>query len=153
MVVISPATRADAPAIAELLAELDQFYGDATPEPAESRIAQIERVLFAAVPQAYVLLARQDEQVIGLASYSYLWPAAGTTASLYLKELYVRQTEQRRGVGRALMDRLRAIATEHGCSRVEWTTDADNPGAQQFYEALGYEPHPKIFYRAVIAEQ
>ncbi len=34
------------------------------------------------------------------------------------------------------------------CSRVEWTTDAGNTGAQAFYEALGARPLiSKVFYR------
>ena len=35
----------------------------------------------------------------GMASYSFLWPAAGLTRSLYLKELYVAQDWQRQGIG------------------------------------------------------
>jgi hypothetical protein len=39
-------------------------------------------------------------------------------------------------------------AAKHGCGRVEWTTDADNPGAQAFYASLGLAVHPsKVFYR------
>jgi RimJ/RimL family protein N-acetyltransferase len=46
------------------------------------------------------------------------------------------------------MEGLHRIAAEQGCSRVEWTTDTSNPGAQQFYESLGVSPLPaKIFYR------
>ena len=46
------------------------------------------------------------------------------------------------------MNRLFAVAAEKGCSRVEWTTDADNTSTRAFYEALGATPLPaKIFYR------
>jgi GNAT superfamily N-acetyltransferase len=41
-----------------------------------------------------------------MASYSFLWPAAGVTRSLYLKELYVAQDWQRQGIGKLLMDSL-----------------------------------------------
>jgi RimJ/RimL family protein N-acetyltransferase len=41
------------------------------------------------------------------------------------------------------------VAGTHRCSRVEWTTDDDNPAAQAFYETLGLPAHrSKIFYRA-----
>ena len=65
------------------------------------------------------------------------------TQSLYLKELYVAASHRRRGIGRLLMDRLRQIASTSGCSRIEWTTDDDNPNAQRkrFYERLGFLPH------------
>jgi RimJ/RimL family protein N-acetyltransferase len=46
------------------------------------------------------------------------------------------------------MEGLYRIAADHGCSRVEWTTDTGNSGAQRFYESLGAAPlTTKIFYR------
>jgi GNAT superfamily N-acetyltransferase len=100
-------------------------------------------------PMASVLLARDGETLAGFASYSFLGPAVGLTASLCLKELYVAGAYRRSGTGRLLMDGLGRIAADRGCSRVEWTTDTGNAGAQAFYEALGAKPlASKIFYRA-----
>jgi len=131
-----------------LLDELDRFYGAAEAEPAEQRMRHIREALFSSPPTAYALLAWEGERLIGFASYSFLWPAAGSTRSLYLKELYVAEACRGKGVGTLLIDGLRIAATERGCSRVEWTADDDNPGAVRFYEALGYPPEPsKIFYR------
>lgn len=86
--------------------------------------------------------------LVGLASYSFLWPAAGTSRSLYLKELYVTAAHRGRGIGSRLMAELAQIAVAEGCSRVEWTADADNPSARAFYEHLNV-PHDssKLFYR------
>lgn len=93
-------------------------------------------------------MAWDDGQLAGFASYSFLWPAAGLTRSLYLKELYVTERARRTGVGKLLMQRLYDIAAEHGCSRVEWTTDRDNPDAQRFYAELGVPVREsKLFYR------
>jgi GNAT superfamily N-acetyltransferase len=86
--------------------------------------------------------------VVGLASYSYLWPAAGATHSLFLKELYVRDSARRHGIASALIDALRSIAAQAGCSRMEWLADRDNPAALAFYEALGVTPlNGKLVYR------
>ncbi|MFI9597889.1 GNAT family N-acetyltransferase [Nonomuraea sp. NPDC052265] len=88
------------------------------------------------------------EEPVGIASYSFLWPAEGLTRSLYLKELYVAESAQRRGVGTALMNALFDLAAKHECSRVEWTTDTGNSGAQHFYDELGQATLPtKLFYR------
>ncbi len=149
MITLADAVPGDQDAIAALCAELDRFYGD-TPRgtPAE-RAAQVRDVLFGDPPLAFVLLARDGDTLTGFAAYSFLWPAAGLTSSLYLKELYVAGAYRRQGVGAMLMDGLYKIAAERGCSRVEWTTDQDNPGAQAFYEALGVKLYSsKIFYRA-----
>ena len=46
------------------------------------------------------------------------------------------------------MESLFELAREHDCSRVEWTTDQDNLGAQAFYETFGVDPKTsKLFYR------
>src|ERR1700761_8363960 len=129
-------------------AELAVFAGG-TPEgtPGE-RAEQVDAALFGDPPAARALLAWDGSELAGLASWSFLWPAAGLTRSLYLKELYVGQAYRRAGVGKLLMEELYRIAADHGCSRVEWTTDMGNSGAQRFYESLGAAPlTSKIFYR------
>ncbi|MGH3165540.1 MAG: GNAT family N-acetyltransferase [Trebonia sp.] len=148
MITLADATPDDADAIAALCAELAEFYGGALQGTAGERAAQIRAVLAGDPPIARILLAWDGPRPAGFASYTFLWPAAGLTASLYLKELYVSAACRRSGSGKLLMDRLYAIAAERGCSRVEWTTDTSNRDAQAFYEALGAKPLPsKIFYR------
>jgi len=148
MITIMPAEPANTVAVAELAEEMDHFYGASESEPLELRIRQIGEALFGDPPSAYALLAWDDGQIAGFASYSYLWPAAGLTRSLYLKEMYVIETARRKGVGKLLMQHLYAIAVKNGCSRVEWTTDRDNPDAQRFYADLGIPiRESKLFYR------
>jgi GNAT superfamily N-acetyltransferase len=149
LITLADATPGDATAIAALCAELDGFYGDTPQGTPDVRTAQVHAALFGNPPLAHAVLARDGQTLAGFASYSFLWPAAGLTTSLYLKELYVSEPYRRAGTGKLLMDRLYEIASKRGCSRVEWTTDTDNPGAQAFYEALGAKPKTsKIFYRA-----
>ncbi|MFE2600549.1 GNAT family N-acetyltransferase [Streptomyces sp. NPDC059396] len=142
---ISPATEADTVVISEILGEIEAYYGgeNVPGDPDQIRVA-----LFGDRPAATVLLARDGVEVLGLASYTFLWPAAGAGTSLYLKELYTRETARRRGIARAFMAELEAVAAAAGCSRIEWTADSDNPSALAFYEALGAEPqNGKVFYR------
>ena len=151
MIVIVPATEEDLPAFIALLEEMDSFYGDVTEGTAKERIQRVGAVLFGQLPKATVLLAKDGDQLVGMASYCYLWPAAGVSTSLYLKELYVRQAKRRAGIGKLLMDKLVDIARAEGCTRVEWTTDRDNSEAQRFYDGLRYEINAgKVFYRAKI---
>ncbi len=148
MLTVTPITESDLPAVVELLEEMDRFYGVTEFEPAEARKAQIRSLLFRGPPAAHVLLARDDDRVMGLAAYSFLWPAVGLTQSLFLKELYVAQACRRQGVGRLLMQRLVDLAAETGCSRVEWMTDQGNVDAWTFYAQIGYKPNTeKVFYR------
>jgi len=70
--------------------------------------------VFSSPPAAYALLARDGVRLVGIAAYSFLWPAVGMTPSLYLKELYVGAAHRHRGVARLLMQALFEIADRSG---------------------------------------
>lgn len=145
---VAPAETQHAEALAALLEELDRHYGTTEFEPLEQRTEQIRDALFGPAPAGAALLAWDGDQLVGLASYSFLWPAAGVTRSLFLKELYVAGSHRRRGVGTLLMETLFTVASKHACSRVEWTTDQESQDAQRFYAELGVPVHAdKLFYR------
>jgi ribosomal protein S18 acetylase RimI-like enzyme len=70
-------------------------------------------------------------------------PDKGTEMFLY--ELGVAEQHQRQGVGRALVDALRAIAVERGCYGMWVLTDDDNVAALATYRAAGAgEPEPQV---------
>lgn len=145
MVEISRATIADVETVAVLIGEIEEYYGGTN---VRGDVEQIRTALFGEKPVATVLLARDVGIVVGMASYSSLWPAAGSESSLFMKELFVRESARRRGVATALMSAVQNEASAAGFSRVEWTADADNPAALAFYKALGADPRrDKIFYR------
>ncbi|TDD62279.1 GNAT family N-acetyltransferase [Actinomadura rubrisoli] len=127
---------------------MDGFYGATGLEPPDVRRRQVDLALFSDPPAGYALLAWDASQLVGIASYSFLWPAVGLTRSLYLKELYVAEQRWRSRIGTDLMRALFKVAAKYECSRVEWTTDTDNAGAQRFYRDLGTTQIPKLFYRA-----
>ena len=148
MIVVRPAAPDDIDHLLTLTEEMDRFYGATEIDPPEMRRQQLHDALFSDLPAAHSLLAFDGEAAVGFAAYSFLWPAVGLTRSLYLKELFVSRAQQRRGVGRALMESLFEVARKDGCSRVEWTTDRDNPSAQAFYKTFDVEPRGgKLFYR------
>ncbi|WP_371780506.1 GNAT family N-acetyltransferase [Streptosporangium subroseum] len=147
-ITVTAATPEHTPAIVDLYEEMDRFYGATQVAPVAVRAAQVGQALFGDVPAGHMLLAWDGDQLVGGASYSFLWPAVGLTRSLFLKELYVLQTAQRRGVGKALMAALFEVAAKYECSRVEWMTDDGNGGARQFYAGLGHAvDQTKLFYR------
>lgn len=148
MVEIRSAEPRDVQALAVLMDDIDRFYGATDVEFSSHRAPQIAASLFQEPRAAYVLLAWEGEQLVGMAAYSFLWPAAGVTRSLYLKELYVITSFRRKGVGTLLMQALCRIAVEHECSRIEWTADTGNVLAEAFYEQLGVPKNrEKTFYR------
>lgn len=145
---IAPAGPEHGEALAALAEEMDRFYGATEVDPIELRVSQINDALFADVPSAHALLAWDAENLVGFASYSFLWPAVGLTRSIFLKELYVIAQARGKGIGRLLMEHLCDIAVKSRCSRLEWTTDAYNQKAQHFYAELGVPvDDSKLFYR------
>lgn len=148
MTAVRLATLEDIDALATLTEEMNRYYGASEVEPRDLHRQQIREALFGDVPAAYALLATDAGSAVGFATYSFLWPAVGLTRSLYLKELYITPTRRRSGVGRQIMESLFELASQYNCSRLEWTTDQDNPGAQAFYETFGVDPNTsKLFYR------
>jgi GNAT superfamily N-acetyltransferase len=148
--VIRQAEGPDEKALAELIEEIEKYYGSSDVQSFEERLAGVRSALFEEPPLASVLLAvDEDEGIVGMAAYSFLWPAAGATHSLFLKELFVRQGVRRQGVGSRLMEELRTVAASRpGCGRIEWMTDRNNPTALSFYQARDFpELDGKIIYR------
>lgn len=147
---IEKATEADVDTLSGLLGEVEAYYGGPA-DPADP--GQIRAALFGPQPVATVLIAREEDEVLGFASYSFLWPAAGADTSIFLKELFVREDHRRGGVAGQLMEAVQQAGRVAGCSRLEWTADADNPAALHFYEALGVDPRKdKPFYRLPLAD-
>ncbi len=148
MVEVRPAEQRDFEALTVLMEDLDRCYGAADIEPPGQRVRRIAENFVENLAAAYVLLAWENGKPVGMAAYSFLWPAQSATRSLYLKELYVTEKFRRKGIGALLMQRLCQVAVEHECSRVEWATDRGNPFAEAFYGRLGVPKNPeKIFYR------
>lgn len=144
-VIVEVATVRDVDEISELIGEIEEYYGG---EHKPGDASHIDAALFGDRPVATVLLARENGTVVGMASYSFLWPASGAESSLYLKELFVREPGRLKGIGRLLVEKLVEIAAKSGCSRMEWTADADNPAALAFYAALGVtRREDKLFFR------
>src|SRR5690348_14588360 len=106
MIEITHAEPSNVETLANLTEETGRFYGATEIDTLDLRIRQINEALFQDPPSAYALLAWNDGELVGFASYSFLWPAVGLTRSLYLKELYIAKKARRKGAGKLLMQHL-----------------------------------------------
>ena len=59
---------------------------------------------------------------------------------LYVNDLVVRASARRHQWGTSVLDKLRSIAAEHGCSRLVLDTALPNTLAQRFYFRAGLLP-------------
>jgi ribosomal protein S18 acetylase RimI-like enzyme len=120
----------DAPALAELLAELG------FPAPAEAVETRLEAMLKAG---EVVLVATQDEGVLGLVTV-HITPVLHRPTSVgRLTALVVTDHARGQGVGRALVESAERLLASRGCGLVEVTSNRRLTDAHAFYERLGYE--------------
>lgn len=78
-----------------------------------------------------------DGTLAGIIHY-ILHPATGTLAPVcYMQDLYVAESLRRRGVARALINRLHLEGRNKGWARIYWLAKQDNIPAQNLYKTLG----------------
>lgn len=131
------------PALASLMEEMQAHY--AVPCPPRSEIIDGLRQRPAG---ADMLIAVEDDAVVGFAAYSGIYPGPYLRPGLFLKELYVSDRRRAKGIGRRLMQALAAVARDRGLSRIDWTADPENPRLLAFYDSVGGTRKPdKLFYR------
>ncbi|MDQ6621275.1 MAG: GNAT family N-acetyltransferase [Pseudomonadota bacterium] len=129
------AERADVGVVLELIRELARF------ERLEHLCVATESdllvALFGEPRRAEVLLACQNDEVLGFALFFHSFSTFLGRPGLWLEDLFVRPQHRRQGCGRALLRALAAIARERGCGRFEWTVLDWNADAIAFYQSLG----------------
>ncbi len=130
----------DAPAIVELIRELAEFERlshllQVTPE-------RLSGHLFSPRPAAECLVIESDAAVVAFALFFHNFSTFLGQPGLYLEDLYVRPAHRGRGIGRALLIELAALARDRGCGRLEWSVLDWNLDAQAFYEKLGAQILP-----------
>lgn len=89
-------------------------------------------------PTNFFYVAEIDSELAGFASMSVRRVVRYPIPIAELDELYVAPEQRQHGVGKALMDKMEAIAKEQDCYRVYVESHYKFTGAHAFYETLGY---------------
>jgi GNAT superfamily N-acetyltransferase len=128
-------------ALIDLMHEMCVFYSDAQPVAVEDvRSNLVDNLLAPNSPVELVVAADDEGAVVGFAAialfHSLVDPSPRRRGQMLLKELYVRQAVQGRGIGKSLMAWVARHALERGCARVDWHVSATNKPALAFYRSL-----------------
>ncbi|BAY79239.1 GCN5-related N-acetyltransferase (plasmid) [Nostoc linckia NIES-25] len=134
-ILIRHANQQDIPAIMELIYLKAEF--DGCPESVEATPQKLEVDLFGKKPLAFVLLAEVDGEVIGLATYHFIYSTFLAKPGIWLDDLYLKAEHRNHKIGEALMLSLRQIAQEKGCARIDWTVAISNDRGIKFYQRIG----------------
>jgi GNAT superfamily N-acetyltransferase len=84
-----------------------------------------------------LFVATDDGEVVGYALYFYTYSSFLAKPTLYLEDIYVKESHRKIGAGRALFRRCVEEAVAKGCGRMEWAVLTWNQAALRFYEKLG----------------
>ena len=137
---IRAANKSDLPEIVALLA--DDPLG-ATRESAGAGIQVYEDAFseIEADPNNMVLVAEDAGKAVGCVQVTFIANLSfeGGRRAL-IEAVRVADSHQGRGLGRALMQHVIAMAKERGCRIVQLTSNKQRPDAIKFYERIGFQP-------------
>lgn len=142
---IRQASAADSELLLPLFLDMEHHYdGDDAVDEATAR-ARLSRALDAG--EGVIVVAVEDGKALGFAALFRMFPAAALRSMWYLKELYVFADARGKRIGELLVREAAKVVLARGGSRLEFTTELANKGAQKFYSRLGAAEAPKVFYR------
>jgi GNAT superfamily N-acetyltransferase len=144
-VTVRAATAADLPAMISLLAHLFGQEVEFAPDGAAQRRGLI---LILDNPSAgRLLVAERQGRVIGMVNVLYSVSTALGGPVAILEDMIVAPDARSGGYGRTLLDAAIQWARKDGALRITLLTDADNQGAQRFYERAGFTKSDMVTMR------
>jgi GNAT superfamily N-acetyltransferase len=132
---IRRATEADVSTILKLVHALAEYER----EPEAVRLGEVElrRDGFGPKPLFECLIADDDDgEAAGFALYFPIY-STWRGPSIHLEDLFVIPAHRGHGIGKALLQRVAAIAAERGCARLQWDVLDWNQPAIDFYQSRG----------------
>jgi GNAT superfamily N-acetyltransferase len=135
--VIRRATAEDAGQILKFIRALAAF--ERAPDAVEATEDGLIRDGFRTKPFFECLIADYDGQPAGFALYFFNYSTWVGRPGIYVEDLFVLPEFRRKGIGRALLKQVAAIAVENGCQRLQWEVLDWNTPAIDFYRELGAE--------------
>ncbi|MEI9978081.1 MAG: GNAT family N-acetyltransferase [Edaphobacter sp.] len=146
---LRPATPADVPQILQFIRDLATYERE--PDAVHATEADLLRDGFGPVKRFDCLIAEWSESStnnqqpatnnsptpIGFALYFHNYSTWRGHAGIHIEDLYVNPEHRGKGIGKALLTRVAAIAAAEGCSRLQWDVLEWNTPAIGFYEQMG----------------
>ncbi|MFJ1898671.1 MULTISPECIES: GNAT family N-acetyltransferase [unclassified Streptomyces] len=147
-IIVRPATESDLPSLLALYSELNPDDAPLPQQSADGIWADI-----CTQQGRTVLVAEADGAVVGTAD-CMVFPnlTRGGRAILFVENVVVASSVQRRGVGQRLMDSAVRLGEAAGCYKAQLLA-ADDEYVHTFYEACGFKPLAQGFRRYLRQER
>jgi len=135
MLTLRPATASDVPHILAFIRELAAYERE--PDAVLATEADLLRDGFSEPRRFHSLMAEWNAAPAGFALYFHSYSTWEGRAGIYLEDLFVRPEFRGKGVGKALLTKVAAIAVAEGCARFEWSVLDWNQPSNDFYRQMG----------------
>ena len=135
----------DIPALVRLLVILFTQEHDFTPDPAKHEKAL--HLLLTRETNSTIFVAEIEGKVAGMIStFSFVSTALGEPATL-VEDFVVDEAHRGQGIGKMLMDAVKAHIAKTGQHRITLMTDLLNTRGHKFYEAEGFTRSAMVPWR------
>ena len=138
---IRPAAPGDTREILRLIRALADY--EKLSDMAVGTERMLHDALFGARPSCEALVAEHGGRTVAFAIFFATFSTFLCKPGIYLEDLFVEPELRGRGIGKALLGRLAALAVERGCGRFEWRVLDWNEPSIRFYESLGAKLMPE----------
>ncbi|WP_428491128.1 N-acetyltransferase family protein [Rhodopila sp.] len=145
-------TGSDIRALADLFAEMQRHYRRPVSHQQAIEAATLACQPVRATFDPRVLLAEVAGAIAGSIVLNVTFPAFELSRALYIRDLYVRQSMRRLGVGQALVKAAARLTYSQTFSALDWTTETGNAAARQMYESCGARVLARTYYRLALED-
>lgn len=131
---------------------LAQFREHEIALPAE-RLRQAIAAMFESDDLGFFIVAREHDEMVGLAAVSFAWTLEYGGKSAWLDELYVVPARREHGIGTGLLREAMRQAETRGCSAIDLEVDHDHRRAETLYGREGFSPLPRSRWMHLLREE
>lgn len=110
----------------------------------EGKAEKLSRHLFGDTPSLYCLIAEEQGNILGYATYMTEFSTWDAGYYLHMDCLYLRPEARGKGIGEAMVQKLKQESKRLGCSLIQWQTPEFNTRAMKFYYRIGATSKNKV---------
>ncbi|MCR9155328.1 MAG: GNAT family N-acetyltransferase [Bacteroidetes bacterium] len=141
---IRPIKSSDLPELIELCRLHAEF--EKSDYKGDHKAEALAKHLFAESPSLYGLVIEGESKLLGYSTFMPQFATWDAEFYLYMDCLYIRAEARSKGIGEALIARIKMEAVSLNCKTIQWQTPAFNKRAMKFYERLGAYGKDKVRY-------
>jgi N-acetylglutamate synthase-like GNAT family acetyltransferase len=97
-----------------------------------------------------ILVAEQDEKIVGVVSIIYLQRLNRAKLEMYIPELIVTEKLRYSGIGKKLIQYCFDLAKKKNCYRIRLESGNQRKESHKFYKTIGFEQSALTFTKSIL---